>query len=222
VPLSATKSQRSSQHKRGVVTTDKTTYRIAGRHPHPRRPFLPVPASRVPCSLQTVVESADGTSSAIRVHSLNSSGQAHVATRRRAMFAAAAGAVIATLAVAVAVVIGEDTFPPREQRKRKRIHVRDRVSISYAFMYFHDAEFTRALRMDRAHFYKLVRTLGIEPERGPVQGARSSGGRIEPDVRLAVTLRLLSGGSAWDLMQLFRLGRSTALCTTCFTQRLIA
>jgi hypothetical protein len=108
------------------------------------------------------------------------------------MFAAAAGAVIATLAVAVAVIIGEDTFPPR-----------------YAFRYFSDAELTRALRMKRAHFYKLVRTLGIELERDAVQGARSSGGRIEPDVRLAVTLRLLSGGSAWDLMQVFRLGRST-------------
>jgi hypothetical protein len=42
-----------------------------------------------------------------------------------------------------------------------------------------------------------------------VQDARSSGGRIEPDVRLAVTFRSLSGGSAWDLMQVFRLGRST-------------
>jgi hypothetical protein len=50
---------------------------------------------------------------------LNSNGQAQAATRSGATFAAAAGAVIATLAVAVAVVIGEDVFPLREPRKRK-------------------------------------------------------------------------------------------------------
>jgi hypothetical protein len=38
---------------------------------------------------------------------------------------------------------------------------------------------------------------------------RSSGGRINPSVRLTVTLCLLSGAAYHDLMMLFRMGRST-------------
>jgi DDE superfamily endonuclease len=46
-------------------------------------------------------------------------------------------------------------------------------------------------------------------ERDAMQGERSSAGVIEHGVRLAISLRILAGGSHWDLMDNFRVGRTT-------------
>jgi DDE superfamily endonuclease len=46
-------------------------------------------------------------------------------------------------------------------------------------------------------------------KRDAQQGARSSSGIVWPCVRVAISLRMLAGGSVWDLMAIFGVGRTT-------------
>jgi DDE superfamily endonuclease len=146
----------------------------------------------------------DCTPSADRRRVRRSLRRADIATRRRAEIAAVA-AVLMTMCVAIGTLDPESRLLAR----RTRLHIRERMSVEHAFRYFNDIEFTRALRMGRPAFLKLVRKLKSGLERDARQGARSSAGRVEPDSRLAVTVRMHTGGSVWDLMQVFGLGRST-------------
>jgi hypothetical protein len=45
--------------------------------------------------------------------------------------------------------------------------------------------------------------------RDEMMAARSSAGRVEPAIRLALTIRILSGASYLDMMILFRIAKST-------------
>jgi DDE superfamily endonuclease len=150
----------------------------------------------------------DRTQYADRRRARRSMRRADIATRRRAEIAAAASVLISMCVVILVLTCAFD-HEVRPHARRSRLHVRERVSVEHAFRYFNDIEFTRALRMGRPAFFELVRKLKPGLERDARQGARSSAGRIEPDVRLAVTIRMLAGGSVWDLMQVFGLGRST-------------
>jgi hypothetical protein len=71
------------------------------------------------------------------------------------------------------------------------------------------AEFTRAFRMTHSTFLALLRLLGDDLMRDIEMAARSSGGRVEPPIRLALTVRMLSGASYLDMMMLFKLASST-------------
>jgi hypothetical protein len=71
------------------------------------------------------------------------------------------------------------------------------------------AEFTRAFRMTHSTFLALLRLLGDDLTRDMQMAARSSGGRVEPPIRLALTVRMLSGASYLDMMMLFKLASST-------------
>jgi DDE superfamily endonuclease len=71
------------------------------------------------------------------------------------------------------------------------------------------AEFTRAFRMTHSTCLALLRLLGDDLMRDMRMAARSSGGRVEPPIRLALTVRMLSGASYLDMMMLFKLASST-------------
>jgi hypothetical protein len=71
------------------------------------------------------------------------------------------------------------------------------------------AEFARAFRMTHATFLALLALLEGDLTRDMRMAARSSGGRVEPAVRLALTVRMLSGASYLDMMMLFRVASST-------------
>jgi hypothetical protein len=55
----------------------------------------------------------------------------------------------------------------------------------------------------------LLCTLKSDLTRDMHMASRSTGGRVEPDVRLALTLRILSGASYLDMVMLFRVASST-------------
>jgi DDE superfamily endonuclease len=59
-------------------------------------------------------------------------------------------------------------------------------------------------------FLGLLRLLGDELTLEIRMAARSSGGRVEPAIRLALMIRMLSGASYLDMMILLRLALSTA------------
>ncbi len=58
-------------------------------------------------------------------------------------------------------------------------------------------------------FISLLHILQKSLSRNNTMARKSSRGFISPDVRLAITLRLLAGGSYFDVMITFRVGRST-------------
>lgn len=99
-----------------------------------------------------------------------------------------------------------DSSVPTRRSGSKR---RDRQTFEKVTEHLSDMEFRRAFRMARVSFYKLLRLLRHHLHRDELQAARSSGGVISPSLRLAVTLRLLAGGSYLDQMLSFRVGRST-------------
>lgn len=69
-------------------------------------------------------------------------------------------------------------------------------------------EFKCAFRMRRRTFLILLERLKPHLLRDAKQGRCSSGGVIQPAVRLAMTLRMLAGGSYHDQMMCWRVGRS--------------
>jgi hypothetical protein len=56
-----------------------------------------------------------------------------------------------------------------------------------------EGEFRRVFRMQRSTFTSLLNVLLPDLLRDDSMALRSSGGRIEPEIRLALTLRLLAG-----------------------------
>jgi hypothetical protein len=59
-------------------------------------------------------------------------------------------------------------------------------------------EFTRAFRMTHSSFWALLSVLERDLTRDEMMAARSSAGRVEPAIRLALTIRILSGASYDD------------------------
>jgi hypothetical protein len=78
-----------------------------------------------------------------------------------------------------------------------------------ATKYLSEVEFTRAFRMSPDCFRTLLLLLRVRLERDERQGYRSSGGVVEPAVRIGLTLRILAGASYLDMMLTFRVAKST-------------
>jgi hypothetical protein len=62
-------------------------------------------------------------------------------------------------------------------------------------------------------FGKLLLLLRVRLERDERKGYRSSGGVVEPAVRLGLTLRILAGATYLDMMLTFRVAKSTVFET---------
>jgi hypothetical protein len=126
--------------------------------------------------------------------------------QRKAVVAACS---ILTVAVTTAAFLAQGTRKPVHTMRlpSKR---RSRGPFASAHRYLDGKEFTRTFRMPRQAFHSLLATLQVDLLRDSVRAARSSGGVIEPAVRLGITLRVLSDTKSYlNLMMLFRIGRST-------------
>ncbi len=71
-----------------------------------------------------------------------------------------------------------------------------------------DADFRSAFRMSRDAFQKLLERVAPYLTPNGSMALRSSAGAIEPDVRLAITLRMLAGGAYLDLMLVWEISSS--------------
>lgn len=74
-----------------------------------------------------------------------------------------------------------------------------------------DAGFRRAFRMGRGTFQTLLQIVQGDLTKNEDMGRRAGRPIVRPDVRLAVTLRLMAGAKRWDLMPAYWLGESTVL-----------
>jgi hypothetical protein len=94
-------------------------------------------------------------------------------------------------------------------RTRSASLKRVRPCLSTVLRDLSDGEFQRVLRMQRHTFSSLLNVIRPDLERDTGMALRSSGGRIEPEIRLALTLRLLAGASYLDAMMRFGISRSS-------------
>ena len=67
--------------------------------------------------------------------------------------------------------------------------------------------------MQKSAFTSLLEMLLPDLQRDTAMALRSSGGRIEPEIRLALTLWILAGESYLDAMMLFGISRSSCYAT---------
>ena len=125
----------------------------------------------------------------------------------------AAKRVAAVIAVAYYLLFERVTFADSIRRlcatPRSGSRLRNRQCFSSLQAALSRTEFTRAFRMTHPTFLTLLRLLEGDLTRDMRMAARSSGGRVEPAIRLALTVRMLSGASYLDMMMLFRLASST-------------
>jgi len=93
-------------------------------------------------------------------------------------------------------------------RPRASLHKRTRRPFWTTTNALKDSEFRKAFRMDRVNFRGLV-----EKVRGAITKDERMGGlrngAIEPEIRVAIVLRILSGASDLDLMVLWGVARPT-------------
>jgi hypothetical protein len=117
----------------------------------------------------------------------------------------------AAVITAAAAVVQDDAKRciARPYRVRHGFEMRDWPTVELVFQHFSGAEFAGALRLDRNSVARLLTVLRPALKRDAIQDWRSSAGVIEPGVRLEISLRMLAGGSHWDLMANFRVGRTT-------------
>lgn len=90
---------------------------------------------------------------------------------------------------------------PSIRRERRRFHE--------VTKYLNNFQFSRTFRVPRFVFRSLLDILRPDLQRNNLQAQRCSGGEIEPSVRLAVTLRLLAGGSYLDLVTNYNIAPAT-------------
>jgi hypothetical protein len=128
--------------------------------------------------------------------------------------------LMSTAVLVAAAAVAQDVaarYIPCSGRVRRRYELRERPSVEMGYQHFSDAEFAGALRLDQNAFVRLLDVLRPALERNVTQGSRNSSGVIEPVVRIAIALRMLTGGSHWDLMANFRVGRT--IFSKFFTKR---
>jgi DDE superfamily endonuclease len=96
-----------------------------------------------------------------------------------------------------------------EPRVRRASRLRVRPCLSTVVRDLSEGEFRRVFRMERCTFSSLLTILLPDLLLDVSMGMRSSGGRIEPEIRLALTLRMLAGASYLDTVMLFAISRSS-------------
>jgi len=101
------------------------------------------------------------------------------------------------------LVVGKDI-----ERSRKGSVRRLRQRFLTVTQHLSEEEFKTAFRMTRGTFFLLLSRLRPHLLRNEEMAQRSSGGVVQPEVRLAITLRMLAGGSYIDQMMCWGVGRS--------------
>jgi DDE superfamily endonuclease len=92
---------------------------------------------------------------------------------------------------------------------RVRSRLRNRQSFGDLQTALSHTEFARVFRMSHPTFSALLRVVERDLTRDMRMALRSSGGRVEPAIRLALTIRMLAGASYLDMMLVFKLASST-------------
>jgi len=93
-------------------------------------------------------------------------------------------------------------------RTRRTLHLRIRRSFHATTDSLKEQEFRSSFRMNRSNFAKLVSLVRPVISKNEKMGALRNGA-IEPEVRVAIVLRIMAGAADLDLMVLWQVARST-------------
>jgi hypothetical protein len=115
----------------------------------------------------------------------------------------------ASYAVVLAAVSFTQTEGLRKPLRRQSTLRRIRPSFVSICCYLSAEEFTSCFRIPREAFQEQLTILKPNLESIARRAKNGSGGLVEPDIRLAILLRILAGASYIDLQLIFRIGRST-------------
>lgn len=99
--------------------------------------------------------------------------------------------------------------PYRGRTRSKPTDLRENWSFKYSNRVYSDFEFSRAYRMDRATFGKLLFLVRPLLQKNAEMGRRSGRRTISPEARLGILLRMMSGETVYGCMSAFEVGRST-------------
>ena len=89
---------------------------------------------------------------------------------------------------------------------------RDRLTVKLKIMTMKPRDFKRNYRLDRKTFFHLLSLIRLDIEPSVISAIRaeaSSGDSIDPVIQLAITLRILAGGSYLDIAFGYNVGNST-------------
>jgi hypothetical protein len=137
----------------------------------------------------------------------------HKSLNRRSMLDQVVQGVVKIATAAAAVIRSrKKIIKPGWRGKARR---RERVSMRQIFDQLGDNYFRRAYRMDYPTFRQLsnmlhpqIVTLARKPGSNPDIVRSGPNGRIQPSVRLGIALRFFAGGSNYDIMTTFGVGRA--------------
>lgn len=87
--------------------------------------------------------------------------------------------------------------------------LRQNISFVTATAVYTDDEFRSAFRMSREVFQDLLKIVRKDIQKNVEMGRRSRRTTVPPDMRLAITLRILAGGDLWDLLAIYHVKAST-------------
>lgn len=101
--------------------------------------------------------------------------------------------------------------PRRVKRKRSHMELPLRVNVTFATVtrIYSDKDFARAFRVSRKSFAVLLHATEGRLVKDVEMGERSGRTTISADMRLGITLRVLSGASYLDLMLAFQIQSAT-------------
>lgn len=97
-------------------------------------------------------------------------------------------------------------YAPRKTRITENL--RKDVTFASVTRIYTDSVFERAFRMDRYTFDKLLALVWYDLKRDDEMGRRAKRPTIQPDTRLAVSLRMLAGASYLDLMSAYQISNT--------------
>ena len=121
-------------------------------------------------------------------------------------------AVVSAVAVIIAIISLHGAikcYPCKEWRLVKPRDLHRGWSFGKSNRMFNDFEFSKAYRMDRQSFERLLFVVHHRLQQEDCMAGRAGREPVSPRARLGILLRLMEGHSAYSCMSAFEVGRST-------------
>ena len=125
-------------------------------------------------------------------------------------------AVVSAVAVFIAIISVHGAikfYPGRERRRVKPKDLRRGWSFEKSNRKFNAFEFSKAYRMDKHSFERLLFLVHDRLQQADCMARRAVREPVSPRARLGILLRLMAGDSAYSCMSVFEVGRSTVYHT---------
>ena len=111
--------------------------------------------------------------------------------------------------LAAAAILLNSKKDKKTRKVRLELRLREELTFENLTLVYDDALFCRAFRMPRQAFHELLSSVRQSLQKNIEMGRRAKRPTIPPDVRLAVTLRMMAGASYLDLMGTYQMSKTS-------------